>query len=154
MSTTFAPAPSSSRADAAGALQRLLPKLVALTLFAKQAHWNLKGPAFLPLHDLTEALAVDTRGWADRVAERVTALGFSVDARPATVGATAGAFPSGWVRDHEVIAALGGLLAEAARTTRTNLAGGGSEDPVVEDILIEVLEGVEKYAWLLRSSAA
>lgn len=151
MSTTFAPAPSSSRVDAAAALQRLLPELVALTLTAKQAHWNLKGPAFLPLHDLTEELAVDTRRWADRVAERATALGFSVDALPATVGAAAGPFPGGWVRDREVIAELGGLLDDVARTARMNLETVGSDDPVAEDIHIEVLEGLEKYAWLLRS---
>jgi starvation-inducible DNA-binding protein len=153
MSTTFAPAPSSSRVEAAAALQRLLPELVALTLFAKQAHWNVKGPAFLPLHDLTEELAADTRAWADRVAERATALGFSVDARPRIVAAAAGEFPEGWVRDREVIAGLGTLVADAARTARTNLESIGSADPVAEDIHIEVLEGLEKYAWLLRSGA-
>lgn len=151
MSTTIAPASSSSRVDAAAALQRLLPELVALTLFAKQAHWNVKGPAFLPLHDLTEELAADTRRWADRVAERSTALGFSVDARPGTVAVVAGEFPEGWVWDREVIAELGTLVMDVARTARANLERVGSDDPVAEDIHIEVLEGLEKYAWLLRS---
>lgn len=136
---------------AAGSLQRVLPELVSVTLLAKQAHWNLTGPRFLPLHALTEELAADTRAWADRVAERATALGFAVDARPSSVAAAAGDFPSGWVRDTEVIAELGKLLEAAAETTRTGLVEVEADDAVAHDIFVEVLEGLEKYAWLLRS---
>lgn len=149
----FANASMKAGVDAAAALQRLLPELVAVTLHAKQAHWNLTGPAFLPLHALTEEIAIDTRTWADRVAERAVALGFSADARPATVAAVAGDFPGGWVRDGEVILELGRLLEAAAERARTGLAEVEAEDAVAHDIHVEVLEGLEKYAWLLRAGA-
>ena len=124
---------------------------MGLTLHAKQSHWNVVGPRFLPLHDLTEEIATDTRAWVDRIAERATALGFAVDARPATVAAVAGDFPGGWVRDREVIAELAALLEAAARTVRAGLDEVEADDPVAHDIFVEVLEGLEKYAWLLRS---
>ena len=38
--------PEYGRLTTASALQELLPELVAFTLHAKQAHWNLTGPAF------------------------------------------------------------------------------------------------------------
>ena len=80
--TALQTVPDTARLTAASALQKLLPELVALTLDAKQAHWNVTGPAFLPLHALTDEIAADTRTWVDRVAERAVALGFTVDARP------------------------------------------------------------------------
>ena len=95
MIATTLPAPDTARLAAASGLQKLLPELVALSLDAKQAHWNMTGPAFLPLHALTDDIAADTRAWADRIAERAVALGFYVDARPSTVAAAASSFPLG-----------------------------------------------------------
>jgi hypothetical protein len=80
--TALQTVPDTARFTAASALQKLLPELVALTLNAKQAHWNVTGPAFLPLHTLTDEIAADLRTWVDRVAEHTVALGFAVDARP------------------------------------------------------------------------
>lgn len=57
---------------AASALQKVLPELVALSLNAKQVHWHVTGPGFLPLHALTDQIAADALGWADRVAERTS----------------------------------------------------------------------------------
>jgi starvation-inducible DNA-binding protein len=146
-------APNTNRFSAASALQRLLPELVALTLHAKQAHWNLTGPSFLPLHALTDELAADARAWADRVAERAVALGFTADARPATVAAVGGEFPGGWVRDREVVVELGSLIDVVTVTTRVGLAEVEAADAVTHDIHVEVLEGLEKYRWMLRAQA-
>jgi len=107
--------PDTARLTAASALQKLLPELVALALNAKQAQWNVTGPAFLPLHALTDEIAADLRTWVDRVAERAVALGFTVEARPGTVAPVGGQFPAGRVSDHEAIAepSIPGLSAGA-----------------------------------------
>lgn len=153
--STLLIAPERSSAAAAAALQRLVPELVAVTMHAKQAHWNLTGPGFLPLHELTEALAADCRTWADRAAERAVALGYSADASPATVAAIDGGyFPSGWVSDREVIVELGAILASVVDATRAGLRAVVDEDDVTHDIHVEVLEGLEKYAWMLRASGS
>lgn len=90
MNTTALHAPDTARLTAAATVQSMLPRLVALTLDAKQAHWNVTGPGFVQLHALTDELAADVRAWTDRLAERAVALGTPVDARPATVAAAAG----------------------------------------------------------------
>lgn len=151
MSSTLDIAPDTARLGAASALQKLVPPLVALTMDAKQAHWNLVGFGFLPLHDLTDALAGDLRTWTDRAAERAVALGFAVDARPRTVSAAAGDFPAGFVPDHEVVAELAAGLGRLATTARETLAALEEDDAVAHDIVVELLEGVEKYRWMLEA---
>jgi starvation-inducible DNA-binding protein len=122
--TTADASPLTADADAitaASALQNLLPGLVALTLDAKQAHWNVTGAGFLPLHALTDEIAAATRAWADRVAERALALGFAVDARPRTVATVAGEFPGGRFGDRETITALGEFFHGLAAAARAEL---------------------------------
>ena len=153
MTSTVQTAPDNDRLSAASALQELLPRLVALTLDAKQAHWNVTGPAFLPLHSLTDEIAADTRTWIDRVAERAVALGFPVDARPGTVAAVASRFPAGRVFDHEAIAELVKHIDDIATTARGALADLEHADAVGYDLAVEVLDGLEKYRWMLRAQA-
>jgi starvation-inducible DNA-binding protein len=149
--TQLRPLADAAPFTAAAALQRLVPRLVALGLDAKQAHWNVTGPAFLPLHAVTDDLARDAWTWADRVAERVAALGFSVDARPETVAATADAFPAGHVADREAVIELGSLLDGVARAADRSLHDLDQTDPVGYDLTVELLEGIEKYRWMLRA---
>jgi starvation-inducible DNA-binding protein len=154
MIATTLPAPDTARLDAVSALQKLLPELVALSLDAKQAHWNMTGPAFLPLHALTDDIAADTRAWADRVAERAVALGFYVDARPATVAAAAGTFPLGRVTDVEAIAELTALIDGVTATARRVLDQLGPADAVAHGVTVDILEGLEKYRWMLTAQTS
>lgn len=151
--TALQAVPGTARLTAASALQKLLPELVALTLNAKQAHWNVTGPAFLPLHALTDEIAADVRAWVDRVAERAVALGFSVDARPGTVAVVGGQFPAGRVSDHEAIAELVEHIDDVTATARSSIADLERVDVVAHDLTVAVLEGLEKYRWMLSAQA-
>jgi starvation-inducible DNA-binding protein len=139
---------------AASALQTLLPDLVALALDAKQAHWNVTGPTFLPLHDLTDQLAADALAWADRVAERAVALGFAVDGRPGTVAAIARPFLLGRLDGREAIDELGGLLDDVVATARAALDVLARADEVGHNVVVSTLEGLEKYRWMLHAQAS
>jgi starvation-inducible DNA-binding protein len=143
--------PDSTRLITASALQMVLPRLVALGLLAKQANWNVTGPAFLPLHAITDEIAARAGTWADRVAERATALGYTVDARPETVAAVAGRFPTGRVTDHEVIGELVGLIDGITAPAYGSLEELAHTDAVSHDLVVEVLEGLETYRWMLQA---
>jgi starvation-inducible DNA-binding protein len=41
----------------------------------KQAHWNVKGPHFIALHELFDKISDAVLGYIDDLAERVTSLG-------------------------------------------------------------------------------
>ena len=49
----------------------------AVDLFdqAKHAHWNVKGPQFIALHQLFDTIAGHLEGFADLLAERAVQLG-------------------------------------------------------------------------------
>src|SRR6476620_10846231 len=56
-------------------LNEHLANAIDLQLQAKQAHWNIKGPYFVGLHDLFDRVAGDAGQYADLIAERAVALG-------------------------------------------------------------------------------
>lgn len=150
MNTTALHAPGTARLTAAASVQSMLPRLVALTLDAKQAHWNVTGPGFVQLHALTDELAADVRAWTDRLAERAVALGSPVDARPATVAAAAGpSFPMGWLTDREAAVELVERIGSVAELIHASLAELELSDAVAHDAAVETLEGLEKYRWML-----
>jgi starvation-inducible DNA-binding protein len=146
--------PDTARLASAAALQRVLVDLMVLSLDAKQAHWNVTGEAFLPIHTLTDEVAVDARAWADRVAERAVALGFTVDARAGRLAAAAGDFPAGRLHDREAITELAASLDHVIATCRDALDELVASDVVSHDIVVMVLEGLEKYRWMLLAQAS
>ncbi len=154
MTASTLSAPDTAQLAAASGLQKLLTELVVLSLDAKQAHWNMTGPEFLPLHALTDDIAEHARAWADRVAERAVALGFYVDARPTTVAATASTFPLGRVSGIEAIAELVELIGDVSATARRVLDQLALADAVGHGIAVEILEGLEKYRWMLAAQTS
>ena len=82
------------------------------------------------------------------------ALGFTVDARPTTVAAVAGHFPAGRVADEEAIAELIALIDGVTTTAWRSLDALEQADAVAHDLIVEVLEGLEKYRWMLRATSA
>ena len=56
-------------------LNARLADSIDLKTQAKQAHWNVKGPHFIGLHELFDQVATAVELHVDLIAERVTALG-------------------------------------------------------------------------------
>jgi len=137
--------------EAAGWLEPLLVDLVSLTLTGKQAHWHVTGPNFLPVHEQLDEIVSDLRTWSDLVAERAVTLGVAVDARPSTIGDAnvLKDFPAGFVADHLTITEFADQLADVIARARKSLAPLGDADPVSQDLVIEILRGLEHHHWML-----
>ena len=58
-----------------GILNQSLADSVDLKSQAKQAHWNVKGPSFIALHELFDRVATELDTHVDDLAERITTLG-------------------------------------------------------------------------------
>ena len=56
-------------------LQEHLSNSIDLTTQAKQAHWNVKGPDFISLHELFDKIATSSGEYVDSIAERIMQLG-------------------------------------------------------------------------------
>jgi Ferritin-like domain len=56
-------------------LNQQLADALDLALQAKQAHWNVKGPSFIALHELFDSVVEEIVEHADDLAERAVELG-------------------------------------------------------------------------------
>src|ERR1700730_159487 len=80
--------PQSIRLQSVGLLNRNLASAIDLERQAKQAHWNVKGPNFIALHELFDKVAEHIEDHIDTLAERITALGGTAHGTIATVSRT------------------------------------------------------------------
>lgn len=143
-------------AATAAELQTILVDLIALSLEAKQAHWNVRGPLFRPLHEMFDEFTDAYRGWSDDVAERITALGAPADGRPATVSAATKVrdLPGSFVADADAVKLVLAEVEGLAARLRARLDALGEQDLATQDLVIEIVRGLEKQAWMLRATRA
>ena len=137
-------------------LQEALVDLTALALNGKQAHWHVRGPQFLAVHEQLDGIVDDARAWSDLVAERAVTRGVAGDGRAATVAAESavGSFPTGFVEDATTVALVRDLVDAVVVRLRAHVDELGELDPVTQDLVIEVLRGLEKHRWMLHAQVA
>ena len=134
-------------------LQRVLVDLIELHLQGKQAHWNVVGTNFRDLHLQLDELVDFAREASDTIAERMRALDAVPDGRSDTVAAstTLPQFPAYEHSTTEVVDLITGHTYAAVDTIRTVHDGVDAEDPSTADILHQLIDGLEKLAWLIKS---
>ncbi|MGE0830473.1 MAG: ferritin-like domain-containing protein, partial [Hyphomonadaceae bacterium] len=74
MAKTRIDLPDNTRKAMVALLNARLADAIDLKLSVKQAHWNVKGPNFIALHVLFDAIATRVEGQIDEIAERATSL--------------------------------------------------------------------------------
>src|SRR5712675_1533283 len=67
--------PKSARVELNALINQRLADVIDLQLQLKQAHWNVKGPHFIGLHELFDKIAEEVESYADLTAERIVQLG-------------------------------------------------------------------------------
>ncbi|MEX2080002.1 MAG: DNA starvation/stationary phase protection protein Dps [Dehalococcoidia bacterium] len=140
------------RTEICNQLNANLSSLQDLGLAVKQAHWNVRGPNFYGLHELFDRVAAAVREYADEVAERVVAMG---DTAHGTLQDAAKAtrlkpFPTNERRWEPLVREVHARMHATAEDLRT-AAGETEDDPATEDLYIEVIRGLEKYAWMVEA---
>jgi starvation-inducible DNA-binding protein len=134
-------------------LQRVLVDLIELHLQGKQAHWNVVGTNFRDLHLQLDELVEFAREASDTIAERMRALDVIPDGRSDTVVAatTLPQFPAYEHSTGEVVDLVTARIYAAVATLRTVHDEVDGEDPSTADILHQLIDGLEKLAWLIKS---
>src|ERR1051325_10619594 len=64
-----------TRVKAVEILNARLADAIDLQTQTKQAHWNVKGPNFIALHELFDKINEDVEDYVDDIAERAVQLG-------------------------------------------------------------------------------
>ena len=134
-------------------LQKVLVDLIELAGQGKQAHWNVVGRNFRDTHRILDEIIEAARGFSDEVAERMRAIHSVPDGRSATVAATTTLpeFPAGEVATTDVVDLVTVRLERTVATMRDVHDQVDEEDPTSSDILHEVIEKLEQYAWMVSA---
>src|SRR5271155_4204812 len=67
--------PEAARVKVVELLNARLADCIDLQTQTKQAHWNVKGPNFIALHELFDKINEDFEEYSDLLAERIVQLG-------------------------------------------------------------------------------
>jgi starvation-inducible DNA-binding protein len=139
--------------ELAANLQRVLVDLIELHLQGKQAHWNVVGPNFRDLHLQLDELVDAAREASDTIAERMRALDAVPDGRSDTVAATTSLprFPADEVNTGDVVDLITMHTYAAVDTIRGVHDAVDAEDPSTSDLLHEIIDSLEKLAWMIKS---
>jgi starvation-inducible DNA-binding protein len=126
-----------------------------LRIQVKLAHWNVRGPQFLSLHEFFDRLAGHLDAAADTVAERVAALGGVAGAPVGTIAENT-PLPK-WdvdvVDERELVGELIQRLALIANAVRGSIGDTAAlGDPDAADVLTEISRQLDKYLWMLQAT--
>ena len=134
-------------------LQSVLVDLIELHLQGKQAHWNVVGTNFRDLHLQLDSIVDIAREASDTIAERMRALDGAPDGRSDTVVATTTVppVPAGLVSVTETVDMIATRIYAVVGTLRTVHDDVDAADPSTADLLHEIIDALEKSAWLLKS---
>jgi starvation-inducible DNA-binding protein len=120
----------------------------------KQAHWNVKGPQFIALHELFDKLADEVLDAVDLIAERATALGGTAlgTARMAAGASRLPEYPSDAFPGPQAVAALAERFAALAKSTRAAIdKTDESGDATTSDLFTQISRGLDKNLWFLEA---
>lgn len=134
-------------------MQRVLVDLIELHLQGKQAHWNVVGTNFRDLHLQLDELVDFARESSDTIAERMRALDAVPDGRSDTVAATTCVpqIPGYEVSTTEVVELIVTAAYAVVGTLREVHDAVDAEDPTTADLLHQMIDGLEKLAWLIKA---
>ena len=138
-------------------LNARLADVIDLELQAKQAHWNVKGPNFIGLHELFDQVSASAATYKDEIAERAVMLGgVAVGTAQAVVERTTlPPYPveaQDW-KSH--VECLSSALAKLGTALRQAVEDADElEDAVTVDLLTGIAHGVDKYLWFVESHKA
>lgn len=134
-------------------LQRVLVDLIELGLQGKQAHWNVVGRNFRDTHRQLDEIIEASRRFSDIIAERMRALHALPDGRSDVVAETTTLpeYPQGEIDTSETVDLITERLEAVVATAREVHDPVDDEDPTTADLLHEVIDTLEQFAWMVSA---
>lgn len=154
MHATSIDLPLQTRDAMARLLNARLADTIDLALQIKQAHWNVKGPNFIALHELFDKLHDEAEEHYDTIAERVTALGGTAYGTAPTVAekSTLPGYPTDIADGHDHVKALAASYATLGKSVRAAIdAAAGAGDADTADLFTGMSRSLDKTLWFLEA---
>ncbi len=154
MYKTYIDIPEGDREKLVGLLNARLADLIDLQTQLKQAHWNVKGPSFIALHELFDDVTDVVRDASDNVAERATALGGIArgTARMAADKSVLSEYPADLADGMAHCKAVAQALGTAGAHIRKAIAESAEiGDAATEDLFTEIARELDEKLWFVEA---
>lgn len=154
VASTHIALPADTRKKMADLLNGLLASTLDLHSHAKQAHWNVRGPHFLTLHELFDKLAEETVAHGDEIAERAGQLGYAVAGtlRQGAAASQLNEYDLQIASGEDHVRRLSKSLGEYEKLLLEGIeASEEVDDYVTQDILTKICGEIDKSMWFIES---
>jgi starvation-inducible DNA-binding protein len=146
--------PDNCRKAMIALLNARLADAIDLRLTLKQAHWNVKGPNFIALHEMFDQMQGRVNGFVDEIAERAVTLGGQAIGTTQAVasGSKLGAYPTDINAERAHIEALAERVAVFAKLARQAIdAADEAGDKDTADLFTGVSKQMDMDLWFLEA---
>ncbi len=135
-------------------LNQRLASVVDLQMQMKQAHWNVKGPSFIGLHELFDKVAGSVESYADMIAERIVQLGGIAQGtvRMSAAGSSLEEYPLDIADGMAHVAAVAKALGKFGREARGTIQEAVQlDDADTADLFTEISRGTDQWLWFIEA---
>lgn len=152
--TTSIDVASATRASMIALLNQQLADMFDLQSQLKQAHWNVKGPNFLELHETFDEFAAEISEFVDTIAERVTAFGGTAmgTVRMAASRSTLPECPMVLGDGTKAVEIMAARYSKVCASTRAAIdAADEAGDKGTADLFTGISRSLDKSLWFLEA---
>jgi starvation-inducible DNA-binding protein len=131
-----------------------LGSAIDLQMQMKQAHWNVKGPSFIALHQLFDQAYADVEGFVDSIAERIVQFGGIAQGtvRSSAASTQLAEYPFAISDGSAHIEAAARALSSFGHEVRSMICEANAlEDAGTADLFTEVSRGIDKLLWFIEA---
>jgi starvation-inducible DNA-binding protein len=135
-------------------LNARLADAIDLALITKQAHWNVKGPHFIAIHEMLDGFRKDLDEHVDTIAERAVQLGGTAlgTSQVVTAESKLSPYPTDIYKTRDHLAALIEHYAATAKTVRAAIdEASDAGDADTADIFTAYSRTLDKSLWFLEA---
>ncbi len=146
--------PEQRRSELNALMNQQLANAVDLQTQMKQAHWNVKGPHFIGLHELFDQIDEAVEGYVDLIAERIVQLGGIAEgtARMAAERSRLEEYPLDIADGHAHVEAVARALSTFGHEVRKTIDEAEElDDADTADIFTEISRGIDKWLWFVEA---
>ena len=146
--------PETVRGEIVELLNERLADAIDLMMQAKQAHWNVKGPTFIALHELFDNVYEAVAEYVDLIAERAVQLGGTAHGtvRLSAANSSLDEYPADLTDAAKHVDLLARALATFGKPVREGIERAQSlGDSDTADILTEISRGTDKHLWFVEA---
>ena len=142
------------RSELNALMNQRLASAVDLQTQMKQAHWNVKGPSFIGLHELFDKVDEAVESYVDMIAERIVQLRGIAEgtARVAASRSQLEEYPLSIGDGLAHVEAVARALSTFGHEAR-NLINEADEldDADTADLFTEISRGIDKWLWFVEA---